>query len=114
MTTKISRPVRRELPHMKIGETPLIVGIEPDGMLSFRLKGSSRTLEIPASTVYEYAYRASRRAHKARLRAERLRRKADRVIARMPDESELTPEGERIAALFRDLPDDVPWVMDPL
>jgi hypothetical protein len=71
MATICRKPVFREL-EAKIDGRRLIVGIHPNGFITVRLKGTSRTAEAPASWIYKN--RLGIAAHLARQARRRLRK----------------------------------------
>jgi hypothetical protein len=73
MTTRARKPVYRELA-AEVDGRALVVGIHPNGYITVRLKGTQRTAEIKASTIYRQ--RAGLAAYEARVARRRDRREA--------------------------------------
>lgn len=55
--TAINKKVEREGPILRAKGRPIIVSIEPGGMLGFRLKGERTTYRVTIEDVYWYAAR---------------------------------------------------------
>jgi hypothetical protein len=91
--TIAKRPVHRLIPSALISERarrdpngrPIIVGIHPDGTLTFRLKGTRAELDMHVLHAYELARRAAARLERGRRRKARQMRRLEAMLARAYD-----------------------------
>lgn len=76
--TKLNNPVRRETKNtysvLYVKARPIVVGIEPGDILTFREKGRRAVFTVPVDTIFRMAVRA----HAARIAAEKRAKKKNK------------------------------------
>jgi hypothetical protein len=94
MTTTATKPIYRLIRSALVSERakdvhgrPIIVGVHPDGTLTFRLKGTRAILEMHVLHAYELARRAAMREERARRKSAREKRRLEAMLARAFDRS---------------------------